>query len=81
MAEDIVRVLRIIEYVGPRNRVEQIVTGSIHGCKMLGQWGHPERVTITAVTMGDYPEILEKAKENASDFSKEDRQDRSRRES
>lgn len=51
---DIVRVLRIIEYTGPRDKVEDQVARSLHGEKRL-----PNGVTIKAVTMGAYPEILE----------------------
>ncbi len=50
---DIVRVLRIIEYVGPRKWVERTIAGSIHGTKELG-FGQQ----IKAVTIGAYPEIL-----------------------
>lgn len=50
---DKVRVLRIIEYVGPRIDVERQINNSIHGTK---QWG---KVTMHAVTLGSYPEIME----------------------
>jgi hypothetical protein len=53
---DIVRVLRIIEYVGPRNWVEATVAGSIHGERQVtldGKLGW-----IRAATIGTYPEIL-----------------------
>lgn len=50
--QDIVRVLRIIEYVGPRNQVEQQVEKSIHGSRKHNG------VTIRAATIGNYPEIL-----------------------
>ena len=51
---DIIRVLRIIEYTGPRDRVEDQVARSLHGEKRL-----PNGVTIKAATVGAYPEILE----------------------
>lgn len=50
---DIVRVLRVIEYVGPRDRVEDVVAKSIHGEKDAG-YG----LVIKAATIGVYPEIL-----------------------
>jgi hypothetical protein len=53
MAEDLVRVLRVVEYIGPRRRVEQTVAGSIHGTKEAGGG-----LTIRAATIGEYPEIL-----------------------
>ena len=54
--EDIVRVIRIIEYVGPRSKVEDNVRRSIHGVR-----DHGNGVKITAVTLGEYPDILEPA--------------------
>ena len=55
---EIVRVFRIIEYVGPRDWVERTVQNSIHGTKNVG----PGSV-IKAVTIGTYPEILENVDE------------------
>ena len=51
---DIVRVLRVIEYTGPRDKVEDQVARSLHEEKRLFNG-----VTIKAVTVGAYPEILE----------------------
>jgi hypothetical protein len=51
--EDIVRVIRIIEYVGPRNKIEKQVANSLHGEKDFGNG-----CKITAVTLGTYPEII-----------------------
>ena len=56
MAEDIVRVLRIVEYVGPRSKIEVQLAGSIHGQRSPGNG-----VTIRAATLGLYPEILDVA--------------------
>lgn len=53
--EDIIRVLRVIEYVGPRSRVEETVARSIHGEKDAGRG-----LTIKAATIGTYPEIFER---------------------
>ena len=55
MSEDIVRVLRVIEYVGPRKWVEETVARSVHGTK---HFSAPER-SIRAATIGAYPEVLE----------------------
>ena len=55
---DIVRVFRIVEYVGPRRMVELIVENSVHGTKRL--CGPASNVTIRAATLGTYPEILER---------------------
>jgi hypothetical protein len=50
---DIVRVLRVIEYSGPRPCVEAQVDKSLHGEKRL-----PNGVIIRAATIGIYPEII-----------------------
>ena len=57
MPEDIVRVLRIVEYEGPRSWVEIAVSTAIHGEKRLGEG------TIRVATIGTYPEILAAGKE------------------
>ena len=60
---DIVRVLRVIEYVGERADVEKQVAQSVHGEKR--GWGN---CIIKAATIGLYPEILEqKDTRDASD--------------
>ena len=55
MAEDIVRVLRIVEYIGKRSAVEEQIVRSLHGQRegILG-------VTIRATTLGHYPDIMDK---------------------
>lgn len=50
---DIVRVLRVIEYVGDRAWVEETISRSIHGVMVCGDNGE-----IRAATVGVYPEIL-----------------------
>jgi hypothetical protein len=52
---DIVRVLRIIEYVGPRNLVEAQIEKSIQGQHLA----HDGQLVIRAATIGSYPEILD----------------------
>ena len=52
--KEIVRVLRIIEYVGEREKVEDVVSRSIHGTKKINN-----DLSIRAATIGTYPEILE----------------------
>ncbi len=75
--EDVVRVLRVIEYTGPRSAVEGVIQRSIQGQKTFtpknppaGLGGaifvHDPRephlpVTIRATTLGTFPEILEAA--------------------
>ena len=59
MNQDIVRVLRIVEYVGPRDWVEETVRRSLnyrYGRDAKGKW------SITAATITQFPEILEAAK-------------------
>ena len=54
--QDYVRVLRIIEYIGPRDWVEKTVANSIHGTKVLDDHG---KKRIHGTTLGTSPEILE----------------------
>lgn len=52
-ADDTIRVLRILEYVGPRSEIEKTLSNSIQGEIRLG------RSVIRAATLGLFPEILE----------------------
>ena len=71
VTEDRVRVLRLIEYEGPRAAVERQVENSIHGTRTFHtSWGKRTPVDqplgairITAVTLGQYPEVIEQARE------------------
>lgn len=58
MTPDVVRVLRVLEYVGPRDVIEkQIIAHS------LRDGTHPFRhgqLVVRVATIGDYPEILSK---------------------
>lgn len=51
--QDIVRVLRIVEYTGPRSEVENAVSKSVHGERVCSRG-----LVIKAATIGTYPEIL-----------------------
>lgn len=59
MTEDIVRVLRVIEYTGPRSWVEKTVSASVHGTRDCGAGCY-----IRATTIGTYPEILKEGTED-----------------
>lgn len=48
--KDLIRVYRIIEYKGERDKVEATVGNSIHGTKRL------DNLHITAETLGEFPE-------------------------
>lgn len=50
--QDIVRVLRVYEFVGPRDKIEVQIANSIHGSKEPGNG-----VTIHASTVGVNPAI------------------------
>ena len=50
--EEEIRVLRVLEYVGPRSQVERTINLSIHGEKSFNG------VVVRAATVGNYPEIL-----------------------
>jgi len=58
MNNDIVRVLRVIEYIGPRSEIEKQIKQSIHGEKFIEKIN----VTIKAATVGTFPEIFNKPK-------------------
>jgi hypothetical protein len=64
MAKDIVRVLRVLEYVGPRRWVaETLARNSVKGTKIIS-----EDCFISEAVIGDYPEILKvKEEEPKSD--------------
>lgn len=50
---DRVRVLRILEYEGSREWVEETIRRSLTGEKQIGNFG-----IIRAATLGTYPEVL-----------------------
>lgn len=50
---DLIRVLRVIEYVGPRILVEEQIKKSLHGEKRVGPNGE---IRIRAVTIGEFPD-------------------------
>lgn len=54
---DIVRVLRILEYVGPREAVERTLT--MNAVPVNGESRFKD-LTIRSAVVGTYPEILEK---------------------
>jgi len=58
--EDIVRVLRIVEIIGPRSMVEKQIEDSITGMKVVDH-RDGKRLVIRVATIGLYPEILEAA--------------------
>jgi len=66
--EDIIRVLRLVEYEGLRSLVEEQVANSIHGTRYgmagrgLRQSWPKDAVRITAVTLNEFPEVLEEAR-------------------
>jgi hypothetical protein len=58
MAGDIVRVLRILEYVGPRDWVEMTLKNG--GVPANGEFGGDHGWKIRSAILGQFPEILEK---------------------
>jgi hypothetical protein len=60
MAEDIVRVVRVYEFVGQRSWVEETVARAIHGTRVVG-WAPGNR--ITGVTLGMFPDVLDAARQ------------------
>lgn len=63
---DTVRVVRILEYVGPRLEVEETLKRSIQGEKRVGNG-----TVIRAATLGTFPEILQPKESNAQDHQAE----------
>lgn len=59
---DTIRILRVIEYVGPRNETEDLVSRSIHGERRYQRNGRD--IIIKAATIGTYPEILNPQEES-----------------
>ena len=59
---DRVRVIRIVEYDGDRDWVEKTVAKSIQGTKVIEG---TRNMTIRAVTLGTYPEIMKEKKDGA----------------
>lgn len=60
---DIIRVLRLVQYVGAREDVERQVSMSLHGTKIIQRRREPYKekavnLIITAITIGEFPETL-----------------------
>ena len=50
---DIIRVIRVVEYIGERAEVEKVINLSVKGTRIVN-----DKLTINAVTVGDFAEIL-----------------------
>lgn len=61
--EEQVRVLRLVQYEGPRAVVETQVADSIHGIRVCRKG----EVRITAVTLDQFPKVLDEATEDISE--------------
>ena len=59
--EEVVRVLRVVEYVGPRSWVEETVARSVHGTRHIA----PNK-EIRAASIGTYPDVLHTSKKEGS---------------
>ena len=59
---DIIRVLRVVEYVDERAEVERTIKQSIKGTRIVN-----DKLTINAVTVGDFAEILKAQGETDND--------------
>lgn len=55
---DIIRVLRVLEYVGERSEVENTIKRSIKGTQIINT-----KLTINAATIGDFAEVLKTKEE------------------
>lgn len=65
MSNDNVKVLRLIEYIGPRQAVEAAVRQSIHGSKTFNDGN--SRLIITVITIGEYPLLLLESEEDIAE--------------
>jgi hypothetical protein len=67
MPEDIIRVTRVIQYVGPRSWVEATVAKSIQGTKDVGALAMcvGNRKLIIGTTLGSFPDILSQEQQDA----------------
>jgi hypothetical protein len=54
---DRIRILRVLEYEGPRDVVEGVISRSVHGERRVD--GRDGSFVIRAATMGLYPEVLQ----------------------
>ena len=65
-SQDIVRVLRLVEYEGPRYLVEKQIAGSINGTRTwewpTKQIGLRDKIRLTAITLDQFPVALEEAR-------------------
>lgn len=61
--EEIVRVLRLVEFEGPRELVEKQIAHSVHGTRVFQPKPDGREVRITAVTLDCFPEVLELARQ------------------
>jgi hypothetical protein len=52
--DDIVRVVRVLEYVGPRSHMEAVLAqNAVKGTRVFGP------LTIREAMLGDFPEVVE----------------------
>jgi len=63
---DYVRVFRIIEYTGPRDWVEELISKSVQGEKIVHPAGMLDKgaCRIRATTIGNYAEIVAREDSN-----------------
>jgi hypothetical protein len=62
MEEDIVRVLRVVLYEGPRQAVEMTINQSIHGTRVITT-SKSGTLKISATTLSNFPECLTSAQQ------------------
>lgn len=55
---DIIRVVRVLEYVGPREQLERSLAQNV--VKRHKQFG---QITVREAYLGEFPEVLEKSNE------------------
>ena len=64
---DIVRVIRILEYVGPRKWVEDTLAKT--AVPLNGQYSPSDGLCIRSAMLGSFPEILDRAIEGGEGYA------------
>lgn len=70
MTEDSIRILRLVEYTGPRSAVERQVKQAIQGERIFNYHGGPA-IIIRATTLGQFPDIIEVKSDTPTNFSQQ----------
>lgn len=65
---DRVRVLRLVQYEGPRDAIEKQIANSLHGS---GKFGPNQSITITTFDLDMFPKVIDVVPEAAPEVKGE----------